>query len=98
MGDNERPVGGIERFTSSQDESGKGRERTPSPGRRFERKMDALLDMASLMMGKMGQSSNSQNNQGHIGEHSGSHQHSEYAVPHTSNRTNISSRPFKPTF
>lgn len=98
MAEGERSVGGNEKFTNNRDDSGKGRERSMSPGKRFERKMDALMDMVSLMMGKVGQNTTPQNNSGHKGEHSASNQHDEHAARTVSNNTYISSRPFKPTF
>ena len=98
MAESEKLVGGNKRVTNTRDDSGKGRERSISPGQRFERKMDALLDMVSLMMGKVGQNTIPQNNTGYKGEHSASNQHDGHAAQHTSNNTYVSSRPFKPTF
>ncbi|GLJ37294.1 hypothetical protein SUGI_0756470 [Cryptomeria japonica] len=98
MVEGERSVGGNERHTHNREDSGKERERSLSPGKRFERKMDALMDMVSLMMGKMGQNTTPQNNSGHRGEYSASKPHDEHAGRIVPNNTNISSRPFKPTF
>ncbi|KAH9297377.1 hypothetical protein KI387_029059, partial [Taxus chinensis] len=98
MAEGERSVGGNERVTNNRDDNGKGRERSMSPGTRFGRKMDALMDMVSLMMGTVGQDTIPQNNLEHRGEHSASNQHDGYAARTVSNNTYISSRPFKPPF
>ncbi|KAH9311173.1 hypothetical protein KI387_026208, partial [Taxus chinensis] len=98
MAEGERSVGGNERVINNRDDNGKGRERSMSPGTRFGRKMDALMDMVSLMMGTVGQNTIPQNNLEHRGEHSASNQHDGYAARTVSNNTYISSRPFKPPF